>query len=177
MRVTFTLTLPSRKRLRDAVFPLFLCFLTFGSKTMEANPVYPLIISDYKEHLRDASIPHLSFHSFCRHYKVKIKSVRQWMYRHGLDVTTMRYDALLEECNHSPETALAHIKREYDSPLSHPEMPSEAYVLQPSEVIKGASITFPDGVIVDIRQTSPLGLTRFIDFYNRVNDKKYVQPE
>lgn len=75
---------------------------------MEANPpIYPLIIADYKEHLRDASIPHLSFHFFCRHYKVKIKSVRQWMHRHGLDVTTMRYDALFEECNHSPETALA----------------------------------------------------------------------
>lgn len=144
---------------------------------MEANPIYPLIIADYKAHLRDASIPHLSFHSFCRQYKVRIKSVRQWMHRHGLDVTTMRYDALLEECNHSPETALTHIKRAYDFPLSHPEMHSDSYVLQPSEVIKGASITFPDGVIVNIRQTSPLGLTRFIDFYNRVNDKKYVQPE
>ncbi len=63
------------------------------------------------------------------------------MHRHGLDVTTMRYDA--------------HIKRAYDFPLSQPEIPSGTYVLPPSEEIKGASITFPDGVIVDIRQTSP----------------------
>ncbi len=65
---------------------------------MESNPLYPLNYCGLQEHLRNASIPHLSFHSFCRHYKVKIKSVRQWMHRHGLDVTTMRYDATHQAC-------------------------------------------------------------------------------
>lgn len=144
---------------------------------MEANPLYPSIIEDYKDHLRDSSVPHLSFHSFCRQYKVRIRSVRQWMHRHGLDVTTLRYDVLLEECNVSPETALAGITREYNPPLLPAGEQHSSCSCHSSEMIKGACVTFPDGVIVSIRQTSPLGLTRFIESYNKVNDKKYVQPQ
>ena len=144
---------------------------------MEANPLYPLIIEDYKDHLRDTSVPHLSFHSFCRQYKVRIKSVRQWMHRHGLDVTTLRYDILLEECSLSPDTALTNINREYNPPLLQPETKSPPVSFHSSDMIKGASINFPDGVTVDIRQTSPLGLTRFIESYNKVNDKKNVRFE
>ena len=39
-----------------------------------------------------------------------------------LGSSTMGYDALLEECNHSPEAAFMHIKCEYDFPLYHSEM-------------------------------------------------------
>ena len=119
----------------------FCVFLPLAQKTWKPIPIYPLIIADYKEHLRDASIPHLSFHFFCRHYKVKIKSVRQWMHCHGLDVTTMRYDALFEECNHSPETALAQSSSSMVFLCRTRRTPSGSYVLQlenhPARYISG----------------------------------------
>lgn len=88
-------------------FHLFLCFLSLCTKKpMDANLSYPRIIEDYKKHLRDFTDNHLSFESFCLPYHVRVKSVRQWMRRHGLDVSSLYYEVLLEKCNSDPDFVL-----------------------------------------------------------------------
>lgn len=64
---------------------------------MKANPLYPRIVEDYKQYLRSGHVKRISFTGFCRPYNVRLKSVLQWMKRHGTDVTTLRYEALLEQ--------------------------------------------------------------------------------
>ncbi|WP_106830704.1 hypothetical protein [Parabacteroides pacaensis] len=73
---------------------------------MDANLSYPRIIEDYKKHLRDFTNNHLSFESFCLPYHVRVKSVRQWMRCHGLDVSSLYYEVLLEKCNSDPDFVL-----------------------------------------------------------------------
>lgn len=141
---------------------------------MDANLSYPHIIEDYKNHLRNSVDSHLSFESFCLPYHVRVKSVRQWMRRHGLDVSTLYYDVLLERCKSDPTFVLPSPVGRRRNISSHLDNASSC---SPSEMIKGISVTFPDGVIINIRQTTASALTKFIECYNKLNDIRHVQPE
>lgn len=144
---------------------------------MDANLSYPHIIEDYKNHLRNFTDAHLSFESFCLPYHVRVKSVRQWMRRHGLGVSTLYYEVLLEKCKSNANFILP-------SPTGSRKnlswnMESQYSLNQPpvSEMIKGVCVTFPDGVVINIRQTTASALNKFIQCYNKLNDISHVQPE
>ena len=54
--------------------------------------------------------------------------------------------------------------------LSRHGIPSSAPSARPSsssDMLYGINITFPDGVIISIKQGSSFGIHRFIDLYNR----------
>lgn len=144
---------------------------------MDANLSYPHIIEDYKKHLREFTENHLSFESFCLPYHVRVKSVRQWMYRHGLDVSTLYYEVLLEKCNSDPDFVLPSgmgSRRNHCSPTEN--QPSSGHSSS-CESIKGVRVTFPDGVVINIRQTTASALNKFIRSYNKLNDISHVQSE
>jgi hypothetical protein len=63
---------------------------------MKAHPLFPLIIADYKVYLRTVVHNRVSFHAFSDRYHVNIKCLSQWMRRHGLSVSLLRYEALLD---------------------------------------------------------------------------------
>ncbi|WP_217932804.1 hypothetical protein, partial [Bacteroides caecimuris] len=170
------------KRLRDAVFFLLPSSFIFALKKMNANPLFPYIIEDYKNHLRSHSESHLSFHAFCGKYNVRIASVCQWMRRHGLDISTLRYEVLLENCHTDPDQVLSTIYRETrytipDTSSKERKTPPSSNDIPVENRIKGATITFPDGIIVNIQQTTPFALTKFIESYNKLTDRYHVQPE
>lgn len=145
---------------------------------MRASPSIPQVVEDFRNHLRSSSGHYLSLETFCRPYHVNVKSVRQWLYRHGQDVGSLFYGVLLEKYSSNPEfmlpPALGYEK--YSSP-GKPAKKDPACQAASLETIKGASVTFPDGVIVNIRQTSAFALNKFIDSYNKRTDQNNVQPE
>jgi hypothetical protein len=47
---------------------------------------------------------------------------------------------------------------------------------EPGEWLKGVTATFPDGLVVSIRQSTAEALTKFIDSYNKLNTRSDVQP-
>lgn len=144
---------------------------------MYANLSYPRIIEDYKNHLRNSTDTHSSFESFCLPYHVRVKSVRQWMHRHGLDVGTLYYEVVLEKCKSDPNFTLpspAGHRKNASNPVDAPANSPRACA---SETLKGVCITFPDGIIINIRQTTASALTKFIECYNKQNDISHVQPE
>ena len=137
---------------------------------MHTTSCFAQIIEDYKTHLRESTECHMSFSSFCSSYRVRPQSVRQWMWRHGLDVRSLYYEVLLEKYNSSEPGLIlpcpAGHRKNIEKPTS--DFPSD-------ELIKGVCVTFPDGVVINIRQTSSSALTKFIDSYNKLNDKNHVQ--
>lgn len=157
------------------------------------NLSYPLIVEDYKHHLLTFPDSYLSFQSFCQPYKVRVESVRQWMRRHGLDLNTLYFEALLERSATDPSFVVPQIfsrERHSSSFVAADDNAaddnaaddkrqglSSAKLITPPEIIKGISVTFPDGVIVNIRQASAGGLTKFIESYNKLSSQSYVQSE
>lgn len=143
---------------------------------MDNNLIFPRIIEDYRNHLRESYENYLSLESFCGPYHVRVKHIRQWMWRHGLTVSTLYYSVLLEKYNSDPNFMLP-------SPAGHRRNVSRdagkthAYTPCSPEVIKGICVTFPDGIVINIRQTTASGLTRLIDSYNKLNDRGHVRPE
>lgn len=144
---------------------------------MDPNPLFPYVVNEYKNHLRSSSASHLSFQAFCLKYNVRIKSVEQWMHRHGLNVGTLRYEVLLEQCNVDPDFVLSEIYREQRRPVPVSFPKHSEKTIPVSDRIKSVTVTFPDGIVVNIRQTSVCALAKFIESSNRLNEKSHVQPE
>ena len=172
---------PQRKRLRDAVLFYLALSSTFALKKNMAPPnlSYPLIVEDYKHHLRSFPDSYLSFQSFCEPYNVRVASVRQWMRRRGIDLSVLYYEVLLERSTSDPafEIPQTFYGRCKTSRPSAEQEPASVQVVSSPEVLKGVSITFPDGVTVNIRQAHATALTKFIESYNKLSAQSYVQSE
>lgn len=142
---------------------------------MNSNLLYSSIIDDYKHHLRKFPDQYLSFESFCRPYNIRVGTLRMWMRRRGLDLSVLYYEVLLERSGSDPSFVFPTAFRGKPSPSS--ASPSESCPAKAvaSDLLKGASVTFPDGVIVNIRQATASALTKFIESYNQSTDKNHVQ--
>lgn len=143
------------------------------------NLSYPLIVEDYKHHLRSFPDSYLSFQSFCEPYNVRVASVRQWMRRHGIDLNVLYYEVLLERSTSDPSFEIPQTfygRRKTSRPSAEQE-PASVQVVSSPEVLKGVSITFPDGMTVNIRQAHAPALTKFIESYNKLSAQSYVQSE
>lgn len=145
----------------------------------DPNLSYPLIVEDYKHHLRSFPDSYLSFQSFCEPYNVRVESVRQWMRRRGIDLSVLYYEILLERSTLDPTFEIPQTfgRRRKTSPAVVDEKPASVQAAPPPEVLKGVSITFPDGVTVNIRQAHAPALTKFIESYNKLSAQNYVQSE
>lgn len=178
---TFTDILQIGKRLRDAVLFYLPLSSTFAlkKKTAPPNLPYPLIVEDYKHHLRSFPDSYLSFQSFCELYNVRVESVRQWMRRRGIDLSVLYYEVLLKRSTSAPAFEIPQTfygRRKTSRPPAEQE-PAAVQVVSSPEVLKGVSITFPDGVTVNIRQAHATALTKFIESYNKLSTQSYVQSE
>ena len=178
---TFTDILQIGKRLRDAVLFYLPLSSTFAlkKKTAPPNLPYPLIVEDYKHHLRSFPDSYLSFQSFCELYNVRVESVRQWMRRRGIDLSVLYYEVLLKRSTSAPAFEIPQTfygRRKTSRPPAEQE-PAAVQVVSSPEVLKGVSITFPDGVTVNIRQAHATALTKFIESYNKLSTHSYVQSD
>lgn len=133
---------------------------------MQANELFPQVVSEYKELLKSGDSGHVSLSSYCRSRHVSYRSVSQWMRRHGMDGQSVRLEALLEKqqvgasgkpCDVATEKLLL--------PVHFSGMKEKGVDVM--EQMKGVSLTFPDGVVVCIKETSWQALNKFIESYNK----------
>jgi hypothetical protein len=96
------------------------------------------------------------------------------MRRHGMPTNSIQIEVLLEKhrlASGSNEPVILSEEEIYG--LLHPSK-KENPIAPPSDVsdmIKGVSLTFPDGVTLVIRQVSPEALMRFIKSYNAQSER------
>lgn len=141
---------------------------------MYALPIFPQIVEDYKQYLRKDLPHHESFSKFSRSYHVHYGSLTQWMGRHGLSVTQLQCDALLDKCGTNREEVLASMaaKMKPDTPTVVVKGPVR---LPEDKLLSKISISFPDGMQVNIHAASPAALHDFINRYNNLLDKEDVR--
>jgi hypothetical protein len=139
-------------------------------KTKTSPGVLPRIVDDYTQHLRENKSCHLSLTKYCQQRNVSLKSVSQWMTRHGISASQLKVEALPEL--YSPviaEVTPADHSEKMLIPIAFHSHSSNKRNISASEnnfLIKGVNITFPDGVIVTIKEVVQQDLNQFIRSYN-----------
>lgn len=154
----------------------FFCALPLPLKNtlMYAETLFPHIVEEYKLYLRtnlDAPMP---LSKFARPYRVRYKSLSQWMLRHGLSVTLLRHEAFLEECGMSREEAISKLAARQTAPAPCVVLKGTGK-LPDDKLLSRVNISFPDGLQVSINAASPAALSDFIDRYNHLLDAQDVR--
>lgn len=129
---------------------------------MESNPSFPQTVEAYKSYLKE-DVRHSSFQTFCRSRQVSYAGITQWMRRHSLSVSVLHTQALLEQYS-TGEIDL----RLLGEKISNPVAPRPVERLSAGKEMSGVSIVFPDGVSINVRQSSPQALAEFIGLYNQL---------
>ena len=122
---------------------------------MTAQALYTQTLSEYKSRL--ISSPCLTLRSYCHECHVNYHGMELWLSRHGIRIRELR-------------SSLSVSSSAKPVPCFSPLVPSSAPSVRPSsssDMLYGINITFPDGVIISIKQGSSFGIHRFIDLYNR----------
>jgi hypothetical protein len=140
---------------------------------MEANLSFPEIVNSYREHLREHAENHLSFTHFCHLHGVRPASVSQWMSRRGMSVGALYYSVILEKITQDPNYVLPSTtgKRKNSDTQGGVSQKSGGDTEKPcQETLRGVNLIFPDGTQINIRRTTPAGLTHLIRSYNKLAD-------
>lgn len=119
---------------------------------MTAHDLYAHTLSEYKSRL--ISFPGLTLLSHCRECHVHYHGMSLWLSRQGIRIRDLKPSS----CPPLPECSESSFGRLVPVPAA---LPSSS-----SDMLYGVNITFPDGVIVSIKQGSSLSVHRFIDRYN-----------
>lgn len=96
------------------------------------------------------------------------------MVRHGISVTQLRYDALLEQCGTNRDEVIAKIAARM-TPDSPSVVLKGSARLAPEKLLSKVSVIFPDGLQVRIHTASPAALYDFISRYNHLLDIQDVR--
>lgn len=143
---------------------------------MKANSRFPQTVEAYKAHLLEARPSYDSFQNFCRKRGVCYKGVAQWMRRHNLSVGSLRLEAMLEKAD--PKSSLEDTLIDLSSqPFPIIKSGKTPRSIPLDQYIKGATLVFPDGVSISIRQTTPKALISIVESYNKLTTTHYAQPE
>lgn len=119
---------------------------------MTAHALYTQTLSEYKSRL--ISSPCLTLRSYCHECHVNYHGMELWLSRHGIRIRELR-------------SSLSASSSEKPVPCFSPLVPSSAPSARPSsssDMLYGINITFPDGVIISIKQGSSFGIHRLLTF-------------
>lgn len=113
----------------------------------------------YKSHLLDDCDRKLTMSAFCRLHGIRLKSIYVWMNRRGITLKTLQAEVNLIKGSNSDDLS-----------QSTPMNLQNEYV-KCIELMNGVEITFPDGVLISIKETTPRSLETFINLYNQRQDQ------
>jgi hypothetical protein len=133
---------------------------------MYANPIFPQVVADYRTLLSEGVT--LSLSHYCRQRRVGYASLAQWMRRHGIHVSSLRMEAILEKYKFTCEGKESLVlSEEQVTALLHPlkKEKQEALISGIADALKGVTLGFPDGVTISIRMVSPAALVSFLTSY------------
>lgn len=137
---------------------------------MTAHALYTQTLSEYKSRLIFS--PCLTLRSYCHECHVNYHGMELWLSRHGIRIRELR-SSLSPSSSEKPVACF--------SPLVPSSGPS-ARPSSSSDMLYGINITFPDGVIISIKQGVLLVFTVLLTFttvkYRRNNhvcfNRKYA---
>jgi hypothetical protein len=133
---------------------------------MYTHPLFTQVLSDYRSELMAGES--LSLSRYCHNRRVSYASLTQWMRRHGMPIHSIEIEVLLEKHRLDSNSKEALILSEEEiHALLHPtkKEKSSTSPCDVQDLLKGVSLSFPDGVTLGIRQVSPEALMRFILSY------------
>jgi hypothetical protein len=138
---------------------------------MEANLLFPQIVEDYKKMLVECTSQPVSLSAYCSSRDVLYKSVDQWMRRRGMSVQALQKEAFAERRSLSGEEMESGEGSEgLFYPLSFSEKKEKRASKASLHSLKGIQITFPDGVMISIKEAGSDALNQFIREYNTNTD-------
>ena len=142
---------------------------------MKANPLFPQIMESYRAHLRNKDITHLSLRKFCHKRGVNYMSVSQWMRRRGVTPYSLECEILLEQFGGDKDFVISELKSRRRAPSTEVACPAGKTRIPEDKLLGHVSITFPDGLQIQIRETTPVALSRLIELYNHELNVFYVR--
>lgn len=131
---------------------------------MKASELYTLAIEEYKQISISCT---MTLRDYCKERHICYNGIQCWMSRHSIKVVDLKPRPVLPEVSASAhEQASCEGKQIY--PLSFTKEASEKPVFAGNvfPVLKGVNITFPDGVIISIKEISQEDLNKFIQTYS-----------
>ena len=130
---------------------------------MKASELYALAIEEYRQ---ICILSSMTLRDYCKERHVCYGGIHNWMSRHSIKVADLKPRPVLPDTSAStPEQASCEGQQLY--PLSFIKEASEKPVFTGNvfPVLKGVNITFPDGVIITIKEISQEDLNKFIQTY------------
>ena len=140
---------------------------------MKAETRFPRTVEAYKAHLHEDRPHYDSFQTFCRKQGVRYKGVMQWMHRHNRSIGSLRLEVLLEKNGNDSNLKSSLIEVSGQSfPIKNSRISSRNIPLD--QYIKGAILSFPEGVSISIRETTPSALMKLFELYTQVTGNPNV---
>ncbi len=129
---------------------------------MKASELYTLAIEEYRQ---ICILSTMTLRDYCKERHICYGGIQNWMSRHSIKVVDLKPRPVLPEVSASTEQTTCEGPQIY--PLSFTKEASEKPVFAGNvfPVLKGVSITFPDGVIISIKEISQEDLNKFIQTY------------
>ena len=131
---------------------------------MKASELYALAIEEYRQ---ICILSTMALRDYCKERHICYNGIQCWMSRHSIKVVDLKPRPVLPEVSASAhEQSSCEGQQIY--PLSFTKEASEKPVFAGNvfPVLKGVSITFPDGVIISIKEISQEDLNKFIQTYS-----------
>ena len=131
---------------------------------MKASELYSLAIEEYKQISISCT---MTLRDYCKERHICYNGIQCWMSRHSIKVVDLKPRPVLPEVSASAhEQSSCEGQQIY--PLSFTKEASEKPVFAGNvfPALKGVSITFPDGVIISIKEISQEDLNKFIQTYS-----------
>jgi hypothetical protein len=132
---------------------------------MKASELYTKTIEGYKQEI---SVSPITLRDYCNTHHVNYKGIQLWMSRNSITVAQLKKGITVHSDSPSDFPAVQTESGQQIYPLSFQAGAAKKEDIRKStySCVKGVNITFPDGVIVSIKEITPEDLNKFILSYN-----------
>lgn len=129
---------------------------------MKPSELYSQAIENYRKAVR---LKNMTLRDYCKEHHLKYNALQHWMSRNSITVAELKGVTPKQPDSFSDNVVIETKSGKQIYPLSFPmSSVQDGYVC--NRFLKGVNITFPDGVIVSIKEISREDLNNFIHSYN-----------
>nr|WP_321377228.1 hypothetical protein [uncultured Bacteroides sp.] len=128
---------------------------------MKASELYTKTIEGYKQEI---SVSPITLHDYCKTHHVNYKGIQLWMSRNSITVAQLKRKITVHSDSPSDFPVVQTESGQQIYPLSFQTAGVQKQDIRKStySCVKGVNITFPDGVIVSIKEITQEDLNKFI---------------
>lgn len=128
---------------------------------MKASELYTKTIEGYKQEI---VVSPITLSDYCKRHHVNYKGIQLWMSRNSITVAQLKKEITAYSDSSSDFRAVQTESGQQIYPLSFQVGGAKKEDIRKSSYscVKGVNITFPDGVIVSIKEITPEDLNKFI---------------